>query len=154
GSGTGAFGDPVAVGGPLVVFAGRDDIAGNGPFATDGTPEHTYRFADLTLMTGEETSFLVSGSRLYFEGATDETGSELFAIPIAALMDMDHDGLEYDAEVALHTDPFDPDSDDDGLSDGAEVNTHGTNPLLADTDGDGFGDGVEAAAGTDPLDPG
>lgn len=45
------------------------------------------------------------------------------------------------------------DTDDDGLSDFAEINTYGTDPLLADTDSDFFDDGFEVAAGTDPLDP-
>ncbi|MEZ4279816.1 MAG: hypothetical protein R3F21_09415 [Myxococcota bacterium] len=53
----------------------------------------------------------------------------------------------------LASDPLDPDSDDDGLLDGAEFSAYGTNPLLFDTDGDGFGDGAEIAAGSDPLDP-
>jgi large repetitive protein len=35
------------------------------------------------------------------------------------------------------------DSDGDGLSDGAEVNTYATNPLIVDTDADGCGDGKE-----------
>ena len=35
------------------------------------------------------------------------------------------------------------DTDGDSLSDDAEVNTHGTNPLIGDTDGDGLNDGVE-----------
>ena len=78
------------------------------------------------------------------------------------------------------TDPYDPDSDDDGLLDGYEVrfgldpNTAddtgadtdgdgldlageqgaGTNPGESDTDGDGAPDGVEVDAGTDPLDAG
>jgi hypothetical protein len=51
------------------------------------------------------------------------------------------------------SDPLAPDSDGDGLLDGAERGAYGTNPLLFDTDGDGFGDGVEVAAGSDPLDP-
>jgi hypothetical protein len=46
-----------------------------------------------------------------------------------------------------------PDSDGDGLSDGAEVNVHGTDPHDPDTDGDGLGDGDEVTSfGTDPLD--
>ena len=71
------------------------------------------------------------------------------------------------------TDAFDPDTDDDGLSDGDEVHTHGTHPHLpdtdddrlsdgdevgmfhtdrtdADTDGDGFYDGGEVIEHTDP----
>ena len=45
------------------------------------------------------------------------------------------------------------DSDGDGLSDGAEVNTYATNPLNPDSDHDGFNDGVEVAAGSNPNDP-
>ncbi|NLN02273.1 MAG: hypothetical protein GX174_10280, partial [Lentisphaerae bacterium] len=45
------------------------------------------------------------------------------------------------------------DSDSDGLTDAAEIWTHGTNPGLADTDGDGLGDGAEIALGTSPLNP-
>jgi len=52
----------------------------------------------------------------------------------------------------LGTDPNDPDTDDDGLNDGPEVNTHNTDPLVDDTDGDGLDDGDEVNIyGTDPL---
>ena len=68
------------------------------------------------------------------------------------LSDTDGDGLSDSAEVNTHlTNPAVADTDGDGLSDGAEVTTHGTNPLLADTDGDNYSDGVEIAAGTNPL---
>ena len=43
------------------------------------------------------------------------------------------------------------DTDGDGLSDGAEVLQHGTNPLDIDTDSDGFTDRVEVLLGRDPL---
>lgn len=62
--------------------------------------------------------------------------------------DLDGDGLTYDEETQLGTDPDDADSDGDGLDDGAEVDG-GTDPLAADTDGDGVDDGDEFAAGTD-----
>ena len=58
------------------------------------------------------------------------------------------------AEVNTHgTNPNDVDSDDDGLTDGLEVNTHSTDPNDADSDGDGVNDGDEVGAGTDPNDP-
>jgi hypothetical protein len=45
-----------------------------------------------------------------------------------------------------------PDSDSDGLKDGAEIYTYGTNVNLADTDGDGLSDGTEVNTTlTDPL---
>ncbi len=55
-------------------------------------------------------------------------------------------------EIGLGTDPFDADTDDDGLSDGDEVNLYGTDPLDPDTDDDGLSDGDEIALGTDPFD--
>jgi hypothetical protein len=48
------------------------------------------------------------------------------------------------------TAPVDPDTDGDGLVDGAELD-RGTNPFGADTDGDGLPDGWEADWGIDPL---
>lgn len=69
--------------------------------------------------------------------------------------DTDEDGLTDGDEVNVHhTDPLNPDSDFDGLADGTEVHAFGTNPLAADSDGDGFVDGLEIyQVGTDPLDP-
>ena len=88
--------------------------------------------------------------------------------------DDDSDGLSGEQELSIGSDPFNEDSDGDGLLDGIEINTYGTDPLLLDTDGDGLtdsaeldqhqtdptladtdldgaSDGEEVAAGTDPL---
>jgi hypothetical protein len=70
-----------------------------------------------------------------------------------AAADPDSDGLQSLSEYSLGTDPCGSDTDNDGLSDGAEVNTHGTNPRDPDSDDDGLGDGVEVSLGSDPLDP-
>ena len=43
------------------------------------------------------------------------------------------------------------DTDGDGLLDSEEIDTYGTDPLVADTDGDGLNDGDEVENGTDPL---
>lgn len=56
-------------------------------------------------------------------------------------------------EIGYYTSPTDADTDDDGLTDGQEVNTYLTDPGNPDTDGDGLNDGAEVAAGTNPLDP-
>ncbi len=61
--------------------------------------------------------------------------------------DYDSDGLDNEAEYNAGTDPDDSDSDDDGLSDGAEVNTYGSNPLDTDSDDDGMSDQYEATHG-------
>ena len=44
------------------------------------------------------------------------------------------------------------DSDEDGVSNHAEIVIHFTDPNNADTDNDGYSDGVELAAGSDPKD--
>jgi len=65
--------------------------------------------------------------------------------------DTDGDGLTDGTEVYVHgTDPLSSDSDGDGLSDGDELNTHGTDPMNGDSDSDGIDDGSEIQIGTDP----
>ena len=58
--------------------------------------------------------------------------------------DPDGDGLTNDLERQYGTDPNNPDTDNDGLKDGEEVNTYGTSPVDYDTDGDGTIDGNDA----------
>jgi hypothetical protein len=65
--------------------------------------------------------------------------------------DADKDGLSDDEEAQLGTNPNDPDTDNDGLLDGEEVNTYHTKPRDADTDDDGMPDGWEVDHGLDPL---
>src|SRR5579863_7690148 len=72
--------------------------------------------------------------------------------PYLAMEDPDHDGLTNLEEYQNGTDPNNPDTDGDGLSDGDEVHIYHTNPLLWDTDGDGISDGVEVLTGSNPLD--
>ena len=70
--------------------------------------------------------------------------------------DEDEDGLLYKDEVSedIDTDPTNPDTDGDGLTDGEEVNEFETDPKNPDTDGDGLGDGEELDEyETDPTDP-
>ncbi|MEI8352092.1 MAG: LamG-like jellyroll fold domain-containing protein, partial [bacterium] len=89
-----------------------------------------------------------------------------------ASADPDFDGLASRDEYVQGTDPFDPDTDGDGLVDGHDgvlaiglfpqgvdrngdgyadgESDNGCDPLNSDTDGDGLGDGAEVAAGLDP----
>lgn len=68
--------------------------------------------------------------------------------------DTDNDGLSDGKEVNLYgTDPLDRDSDDDGLADGTEIGIFGTDPTDPDTDNDGVSDGAEVASGSDPNTP-
>ena len=66
--------------------------------------------------------------------------------------DSDGDGLNDNFEVDMGTNPLMSDSDLDGLLDGDEVGSLLTDPLNSDTDGDGLLDGQEIAIhGSDPL---
>ncbi len=66
--------------------------------------------------------------------------------------DGDSDGLTNKEEKVLGTDPDNPDTDGDGLSDGEEIHTYKTNPLNGDSDNDGLKDGAEVIQHkTDPT---
>jgi hypothetical protein len=74
--------------------------------------------------------------------------------------DMDGDGLaSYDETTNYMTDPYDWDTDNDGMNDGFEVNgsTCGLDPLagdsLADHDGDSLANFAEYNLDTDPCNP-
>ncbi len=91
-------------------------------------------------------------------------------------LDWDHDGLSDKDEIGNGTDPFRPDTDNDGMGDAFEVRYHldwlrddshedpdhdgltniqemrlGTDPRNPDTDGDGMPDGWEVKWGLNPL---
>ncbi|HUT53750.1 MAG TPA: hypothetical protein VM658_10180 [bacterium] len=69
-----------------------------------------------------------------------------------SLADNDSDGLNNTGEFAHGTDPCNPDTDGEGLFDGAEVNTYGTDPTNPDSDGEGLNDAFEVQTShTDPL---
>lgn len=87
---------------------------------------------DLDLLVGNKLrDFYTAKLGLHFTfGSTDND-------------DDDHDGLTNAEEKRYGTDPENPDTDGDGLSDGDEVHLYRTNPLKADTDGDGLNDGAE-----------
>jgi hypothetical protein len=75
---------------------------------------------------------------------------------VAALLtdDADADGLDDASEYRLGSNPQQSDSDGDGITDGDEVNVHGTRARDPDSDRDGRSDGEEVAGPifTDPLD--
>lgn len=84
--------------------------------------------------------------------------------PNAATCDRDGDGLDNTEESVNQTDPDDPDTDDDGINDGMEVNGQPpSDPLDAcdpnaaatacDSDGDGLNNGEEDDNNTDPDNP-
>jgi len=108
-------------------------------------------------ITGELHAILLDNDGFFESGDSGDDDDLIFKhyavdYSCAAAGDADGDGLTNGAELDEHgTDPLDPDTDGDGLSDGAEVNTLHTDPVDPDTDGDGLDDGTEVNAhGTDP----
>lgn len=87
------------------------------------------------------------------DGLTDDEEAEYGTDPLNP--DTDSDGLsDFDELRTYHTDPLNPDTDYDGLKDGEEVLKYETNPLNRDTDGGKVADGHEVLEdSTDPLDP-
>jgi len=69
---------------------------------------------------------------------------------LPAQKDVDGDGLLPISLGGLDPDPNSPDSDGDGVPDGAEI-LNGTAPLNPDSDGDGLSDGLELILGTNPM---
>jgi hypothetical protein len=76
------------------------------------------------------------------------------------LTDTDQDGIpninetgtgSFVSPTDTGTNPANPDSDADGLTDGLEVYTYLTNPNIKDTDQDGFDDGFEVSTGFNPA---
>lgn len=67
--------------------------------------------------------------------------------------DFDNDGLTNAEELLFGTDPRNPDTDGDGLSDFDEIYKYKTNPLKSDSDGDDIVDGAEILLKTNPLVP-
>ena len=113
---------------------------------------------------GEAIAYLVGG-----DPSEPDLTQAFAAVPVTqvnpgqisvVILDTDHDGIPDAIENGHACLKYnDPDSDDDGLTDGSEdANQNGvvdegeTDPCSADSDGDGMDDGYEVAQGLKPLD--
>lgn len=118
--------------------------------------------SDGTPFRGEPASFTVARIRVQDTALTADEVRAKFQSEVPDFLpnsakDNDGDGLTNAEEAAARTNPDNPDTDGDGVNDGAEVHRKvggvaaPTDPLRADTDNDGLSDGAEATRGTDPL---
>jgi len=151
--------DPYLTGGVEARFYSEDQGDGSSDLALRGGGGVMYHFND-------EWAIRADG-RMYIAGDHTEANSSFDVgcvwtwgarVPsdmtaVGGPMDSDGDGLFDPDEVVWKTDPLDPDTDKDGLTDGEEVHTYKTNPLERDTDYDQLTDGDEVKKyRTNPLD--
>lgn len=101
--------------------------------------------ADKIVINGGSVNINYKDDIASFIGTTSETYdfSGLEYLPEEWLGDSDKDDLFDIYEKVIDTDPFDTDTDDDGLPDGYEVLTSNTDPLEVDTDENGISDADE-----------
>jgi hypothetical protein len=98
-----------------------------------------------------------SAGRTFTLVAADATGPSAPVVitvapdPLSNLPDSDLDGLPDALEDQFYAYGYDPDTDDDGLTDGDEVFVHHTAPNVPDSDSDGLSDAAEVTGGTDPT---
>jgi OOP family OmpA-OmpF porin len=104
--------------------------------------------ADLRVITAGTDSEINSQA----DGGIMWTFAKRSTTTAVARIDTDGDGLYDDEETLAGTNPFERDSDFDGLSDSDEINTYKTNPMLRDTDLGKVADGHEVIEdGTNPM---
>jgi hypothetical protein len=76
---------------------------------------------------------------------TEPVATDTAVVDTAVASDLDSDADNYvdAAELEAGLDPYNPDTDGDGVADGDEVNIYFTDPWVWDSDGDGISDGEE-----------
>lgn len=155
--------DPYLEGGVGLTYYGEDLGDGNLVPSVQGGAGFFYHFDDEWALRADyryefisiethrlamENHNMISVSANYRFGTSRKPRYEL----LGGQLDSDGDGLFDEEEPVYGTDPMDPDTDKDGLSDGDEVKKYKTDPLNPDTDMDMLSDGDEVHLyTTDPL---
>ena len=125
---------------PFVPVGGGFEFALSDQFLIDLSGGYTFSFVDNLNAYNNLNSYseFSTSNDGYFNA-----GIGLTLVSGSGKTDSDNDGLLRSEEKQFGTNPNNPDTDGDGLTDGDEVNKYKTNPLSADTDGDGLKDGDE-----------
>lgn len=118
---------------------------------TGGNDLELYQFSTskhsiLSWTKAEKTEVTLGSSSRYVAWVDNRLGSKdifYFDNQSDKKLDQDGDGLTDEEEAKLGTNPFDPDTDHDGLTDYEEVYRYHTYPTQYDSDGDGLSDGEE-----------
>jgi hypothetical protein len=133
---------------PGIMTQGEGTIVNGG-----GSQSHsTGRWGDYSMMSVDPVDDCTFWYTQEYYSANSSAGwkTRIGSFKLAECDD-DNDGLTNMEEAMIGTDPLNPDTDGDGLSDGQEVNQYATDPLNADSDGDFLGDGDEVNVyGSDP----
>ena len=143
----------------LKAVLGSGSHAGN--YAESGAPATSQRFITLVrddyldVSAGTNIQLaLRSDTSLREWGSLSATGADgdLLGDDTGSHDDPDQDGLTNAEEWALGTDPYDADTNGDGILDGIAV-ASGISATNPDMDGDGVSNGAERSQGTDPFNP-
>jgi outer membrane protein OmpA-like peptidoglycan-associated protein/opacity protein-like surface antigen len=152
--------DPyLSIGGYGIYYA--DEVGPSNPeFAINAGAGVAYHFNDVWALRGDWRT-AIAGADTEFNQLLTLTVDYRWGAEVKPIwtvtggdIDSDGDGLLDKEEPTYGTDPFNPDTDNDGLSDGQEVKTQKTDPLNPDSDWDALKDGAEVLTyKTNPLDP-
>ncbi|SET66259.1 cellulose binding domain-containing protein, partial [[Clostridium] polysaccharolyticum] len=124
---------------------------GFGGASTDRAPEH-FVLKHWTIEEPEPASESEELEKSYLDVIRRNLSMKgLPADPIRLADDYDGDGLDLKQEYDYDTNPFEKDSDEDGIEDGEEVLVYQTDPCDTDTDSDQMSDGTERKTGLNPL---
>lgn len=120
----------------------------NPPVQTPTTSQNNLNTAPIVATSTEQTAATNTTTEIPADiSAKMQNDQLLFGEPV----DSDKDGLDDVREREIGTDPSNPDTDNDGLSDSDEVIVWKTDPSNPDSDGDSYLDGQEIANGYNPL---